>query len=62
MQYLLDEIIIPSLQAGVLQKFNLFLEVMERSEDIVTRNIAQQLGNYKQLASYVASCIIKTME
>ena len=47
MQYLLDQIIIPSLQAGVLQKFELFLKVMEESEDIVTRTLARQLGMYK---------------
>jgi len=46
MQYLLDQIIIPSLQAGVLQKFKLFLEVMEESEDTVTRTMARQLGMY----------------
>ena len=50
MQYLLDKIIVPSLQAGVIQKFELLLEVMEGSEDVVTRNVAQQLGIY--IASY----------
>ena len=44
MQYLLDSIIVPSLEAGVFQKFKLFLEVMEKSEDIVTRTVAQRLG------------------
>ena len=55
MQYLLDEIIIPSLQAGVIQKFKLFLEVMEKSEDIVTRTVAQRLGIY--IATYVHTII-----
>ena len=43
MQYILDRIIIPSLQAGVIQKFKLFLEVMKESEDMVTREVAQRL-------------------
>ena len=46
MQYLLDSIIVPSLEAGVFQKFKLFLEVMEKSEDTVTRTVAQRLGTY----------------
>ena len=44
MQYLLDRIIIPSLQAGVSEKYRLLLEVMKESEDIVTRKVAQELG------------------
>ena len=44
MQYLLDQIIMPSLQAGVIQKFKLLVEVMKGSEDVVTRKVAQQLG------------------
>lgn len=44
MQYLLDKIIVPSLQAGVIQKFELLLEVMEGSEYVVTRSVAKQLG------------------
>ena len=44
MQYLLDSIIVPSLEVGVFQKFKLFLEVMEKSEDAVTRTVAQRLG------------------
>ena len=46
MQHLLDQIIIPSLQAGVIQKFNLFLEVMGKSDDTVTKTVAQKLGTY----------------
>ena len=46
MQYLLDQIIIPSLQVGVIQKFKLFLEVMGKSEDVVTKTMAQKLGTY----------------
>ena len=44
MQYLLDKIIVPNLQAGVIQKFELLLEVMEGSEYVVTRSVAKQLG------------------
>ena len=44
MQYVLDQIIMPSLQAGVIQKFKLLVKVMKGSEDVVTRKVAQQLG------------------
>ena len=44
MQYLLDQIIMPSLQVGVIQKFKLLVEVLKGSEDVVTRKVAQQLG------------------
>jgi len=44
MQYLLDQIIIPSLKAGIIEKFKLFLQVMEKSEDLMTNIVAQQLG------------------
>ena len=46
MRYLLDQIIIPSLQVGVIEKFKHFLEVLESSDDIVTRTVAQRLGSY----------------
>ena len=46
MQYLLDHIITPSLLAGIIQKFELFLEVMGKSEDVVTKTMAQKLGTY----------------
>ena len=52
MQYLLDQIIIPSLQAGVIQKFKLFLEVMEKSDDVVTKTMAQKLGTWSYVAMY----------
>jgi len=44
MGYLLDNIILPSLESGVIIKFKLFLEVMEESDDPVTRAIGSQLG------------------
>ena len=52
MQYLLDKIIIPSLQAGVIEKFKLFLEVLESNEDIVARTVAKRLGNYIAIVQY----------
>ena len=33
MEHILDKIIIPSLRAGVIEKFQNFLEAMEDSED-----------------------------
>ena len=47
MQYLLDRIIIPSLQTGVLHKLKLFVEVMKESEDTVTRTMARRLGMHR---------------
>lgn len=44
MQYLLDHIIIPSLQEGKLEKYQDFLRVMEESDDIPTSAIARRLG------------------
>ena len=44
MIYILDNIIIPSLEAGVIIKFKRFLEVMEGSDDPVTRAMGRQLG------------------
>ena len=61
MQYLLDQIIIPSLQAGVIQKFKLFLEVMENSEDTVTKTMAQKLGTQSYLRSYRYTVLNNTL-
>ena len=49
MQYLLDRVIIPSLKAGIIEKFKLFLEVMEESEDLTTKTVGQRLGMYVKL-------------
>ena len=46
MEYLLDEIIIPSLLAGKIEKFRLFLEVMEQSDDPLIKTVARDLGMY----------------
>ena len=46
-QYLLDQIIIPSLQTGVLHKLKLFVEVMKESEDTFTRTMARRLGMHR---------------
>ena len=43
MMYLLDDIIIPSLEAGLTVKYERFLEVMEATENKTTMFIAQQL-------------------
>ena len=44
MQFLLDEIIVPSLQVGVIVKFQAFLNVMEQSHDPLLFNMAKKLS------------------
>ena len=44
MKYLLDHIIMPSLQANVTVKFKSFLEVMEESEDLLLTDMAEKLS------------------
>lgn len=44
MMFLLDNIIIPSLEAGEIIKFKRFLEIMEQSNDAVTVSIGKRLG------------------
>ena len=44
MQHLLDKIIIPSLKVDVSVKYKRFLEVMERSGNVVFTSMAQKLG------------------
>ena len=44
MEYLLDKIIIPSLKVNVSVKYKRFLEVMERSGNVVFTSMAQKLG------------------
>ena len=44
MEYLLNQFIIPSLKAGMIDKFKGFLEVMESSEDIAVTTVGQRLG------------------
>ena len=46
MEYLLDNIIAPSIKAKVGIKFKGLLEVMEDSEDLVFNSVAQKLGMY----------------
>jgi len=46
MMYLLVDIIIPSLKLKCCEKYKGFLQVMESSEDIVVRNIAERLGKF----------------
>ena len=46
MEYLLDEVIIPSLLAGRIEKFRLFLEVMEQSDDPVIKSVGKDLGMF----------------
>ena len=46
MEYLLDKIIIPSLNVQVSIKFEGLLEVMEQSEDVVFKRLAQKLGTH----------------
>lgn len=43
MEHLLDRVIIPSLDAGRIDKFKLFLEVMEEGDDQI-KSVARRLG------------------
>lgn len=47
MEYLLDHVIIPSLEVGVTKKFKMLLEVMEESEDQTTQILVRQIGTLK---------------
>ena len=44
MEYLLDEIIIPSLEAKSIQKYNGLVRVMSRSDDSLLKDVASQLA------------------
>ena len=44
MQYLIDDIIVPSLEVGLMEKFKNFLEVLESSDDITINAIGKQIG------------------
>ena len=44
MMFLLDHVIVPSLRVDVCVKYNSFLEVMEKSSDILARGLAKRLG------------------
>ena len=44
MEYLLDNIIMPSLDANVTVKFQEFLEVMAESDDLALTDMAKKLG------------------
>ena len=44
MEFLLDEVIIPSLEAGRIEKFRLFLELMEGSDDQMVKSVGRRLG------------------
>ena len=44
MEYLLNEVIIPSLQAGRIEKFRLLLEIMEQSDDQMVKSVGRRLG------------------
>ena len=46
MEHILDKIIIPSLRAGVIEKFQNFLEAMEDSEDTTIVVVGSRLGKW----------------
>ena len=46
MEYLLDKIITPSLNIQVSIKFKDLLEVMEQSDDVIFKHMAQKLGTH----------------
>ena len=49
MEHLLDNIITPSLNIKVGIKFKGLLEVMEQSEDVMFKSMAQKLGTHAQI-------------
>ena len=49
MEYLLDEVIIPSLQAGRIEKFRLLLETMEQSDNQMVKSVGRRLGTLNLL-------------
>ena len=51
MDYLIVEIVIPSLKQKFSKKYKGFLEAMEDSEDIDLQNTAKMLGTY--ICSYI---------
>ena len=46
MEYLLDDVITPSLRSEIGVKFKGLLEVMEQNEDVMFTSMAQKLGTY----------------
>ena len=44
MGYLIDTVIIKSLDVGIITKYKEFLKVLERNEDLAIKTIAQRLG------------------
>lgn len=44
MAHLLDNVIIPSLEAGTTKKLKYFLEVMEESDDPVVKSVGRRVG------------------
>ena len=44
MKHLIDNIILPRLEANIINKFKEFLEILERSDDIMIKDIAKQIG------------------
>ena len=44
MEYLLDNIIIPSLDINIAEKLKGFMEVMEKSDDLILTEMSKKLG------------------
>ena len=44
MQYIIDQVIIPSLKVDTIVKFKRFLEAMEASEDVTIKAVGSRLG------------------
>ena len=61
MEYLLDNIISPSLNNKVGIKFKGFLEVMEQSEDVMFTSMAQKLGMYCKLCMYTLLWLLRNI-
>ena len=52
MAYLLDKIIVPSLDSKIGIKLKGFLEVMEKSDNVILNSMAKKLGMYINYVCY----------
>ena len=55
MEYLIDNIIIPTLTFNISIKFKSLLEVMEESGDEKLTSMAEKLGMYRYVVTYISN-------
>ena len=55
MEYLIDKIIIPTLTFNISTKFKSLLEVMEESGDDKLTSMAEKLGMYRYVVTYISN-------